>query len=295
MKFGKVDQADLDNIDFALPKDHPQTTEVLKQANKSKPKIFVGCAKWGRKEWVDLIYPKGTKDKDFLDEYVKNFNAIEMNTTFYSIKRDSVEDWTSRAPEGFMFSPKVNRSISHIKRLNEDAKRYTDYFVDTSLLFGSNLGSVFLQLPENFTTKYFERVEDYLSILPEDYPLYIEMRHESWFNDKSLTDEMFDMLAGKGVGAIMTDVAGRRDILHQRLTIPKAFIRFNGYGLGPTDFKRLDDWAKRVKQWVDNGLQELYFYVHQENENHTPKTADYFIEQLNQLTDLAIKRPNFLH
>ncbi len=294
MKFGKVAQDDLQSLDLSLPSDHPETAKTLKMSKAKVPKVYVGCAKWGRKEWVDLIYPPGTKDKDFLDEYVKNFNAIEMNTTFYSIKKNSVEDWVSRAPVGFMFSPKVNRSISHIKRLNEDAKRYTDYFVETSLLFGERLGSVFLQLPENFAGKYLERVEDYLKVIPQDYPLYIEMRHESWFADETVRNEMFDLLGEKGIGTVITDVAGRRDILHQRLTIPKAFIRFNGYGLHPTDYKRLDEWVDRIRQWIDQGLEELYFYAHQEYETHTPKTADYFIEKLNEACGLEIKRPSFL-
>lgn len=294
MKFGKVAQSELESLDLSLPPDHPETSTILNKSEKVKTKVYVGCAKWGRKEWVDLIYPPGTKDKDFLDEYVKNFNAIEMNTTFYSIKKNSVEDWVSRAPVGFKFSPKVNRSITHIKRLNEDAKRYTDYFINTSLLFGQHLGSVFLQLPENFTGKYLDRVADYLEVIPEDYPLFIEMRHESWFSDETASDELFNLLKEKGIGSVITDVAGRRDVLHQRLTTNKAFIRFNGYGLGPTDFKRLDDWASRIKQWMEQGLEEVYFYAHQENEAHTPKTADYFIERINSLTDLKLQRPNFL-
>jgi len=294
MKFGKVAQDELQSLDLSLPPDHPETSKILAKSKAKTPKVFVGCAKWGRKEWVDLIYPSGTKDKEFLDEYVKNFNAIEMNTTFYSIKKNSVEDWVSRAPDGFKFSPKVNRSITHIKRLNDDAKRYTDYFVETSLLFGESLGSVFLQLPENFAGKYLERVEDYLQVIPADYPLFIEMRHDSWFSDETVKDEMFDLLSQKGIGTVITDVAGRRDILHQRLTTPKAFVRFNGYNLDPTDFKRLDDWVDRVKQWIDQGLEELYFYAHQENETHTPKTADYFIEKLNERCGLNIPRPKFL-
>ncbi|MTI19480.1 DUF72 domain-containing protein [Fulvivirga sp. RKSG066] len=92
----------------------------------------------------------------------------------------------------------------------------------------------------------------------------------------------------------MTDVADRRDVLHQRLTVPKAFIRFNGYGLIQSDYDRLDQWVTRCKAWIESGLEELYFFGHQENEAHTPVTCDYFIKRLNEACGLDIKRPTFI-
>jgi len=295
MKFGKLSPKELESVDLKLPEDHHQTTEVLAQkGSKGKSKVYVGCAKWGRKEWVNLIYPKGTKDKNFLDEYVKNFNGIEMNTTFYSIKKTNVESWAARAPEGFKFCPKVSRNISHIKRINEDSKRYTDYFLDAALGFGDKLGPSFLQLPESFSGKYLERLRDYLKDLPDDYQLFVELRHTDWFTDQQVFDETFAMLEEVGVGAVITDVAGRRDVLHQRLSIPSAFVRFNGYNLIQSDYDRLDEWVQRAKSWIDQGIDELHFYAHQEDETNTPKTCDYFIEQLNEVCDFDLQRPSFL-
>jgi len=295
MKFGKLPLENLDKIDLSLPEDHPQTKVTLKQASPViAPRVYVGCAKWGRKEWVDFLYPKGTSDKQFLDEYVKHFNAIEMNTTFYSIKKENVKKWAAKAPDGFKFSPKFNRSITHIKRLNEDSQRYTDYFIDCTLAFEDKLGYSFLQLPENYTGKYLDRLDEYLSKLPADFPLCVEFRHAGWFSDSKLFDETFEVLASHHVGAVITDVAGRRDVLHQRLTIPAAFIRFNGYGLHDSDYKRLDEWADRINIWINLGLHEVYFYVHQENEKHTPIIADYFIEQINKRQPLNLPRLQFI-
>ena len=84
MDFGKVPETELDKINFSLPADSELTLKVLKESQKPEfPEIYVGCAKWGRKEWVGLIYPQKTKEVNFLDEYVKHFNSIELNTVFY--------------------------------------------------------------------------------------------------------------------------------------------------------------------------------------------------------------------
>jgi len=88
MKFGALSAEELEKADLSLKPDHPRTAEIIKLNQRSgKPQVYVGCAKWRRKEWVGLIYPDKTKDKDFLSEYVKNFNCIELNGTFYSIKK----------------------------------------------------------------------------------------------------------------------------------------------------------------------------------------------------------------
>jgi len=58
---------------------------------------------------------------------------------------------------------------------------------------------------------------------------------------------------------LLTDTAGRRDVLHQRLTSKTAFIRFVANDLHATDYKRMDEWITRLKNWIDNGLEEIYF------------------------------------
>ena len=293
MKFGALSIEELEQADLSLPSDHSRTAEILKSNNrKGDPKVYVGCAKWGRKEWVGQIYPEGTKDKDFLSEYVKNFNAIELNGTFYNAKRSNVEAWTEIAPGGFKFSPKFSRFISHIKRL-KNTEENTEYFVDTMSLMGDNLGLCFLQLPENFSPKYFERLKDYLELIPQDFPLAIELRQEDWFKGAAF-DETCSLFEETGKSLVITDVAGRRDCVHQRLTIPAVFIRFNGYDLHQSDYNRLDAWAQRIKEWIELGINDVYFYCHQQDEVNTPVISDYFINKINDVCDLNLARPHFI-
>ncbi|MDA0196427.1 MAG: DUF72 domain-containing protein [Bacteroidetes bacterium] len=149
-------------------------------------------------------------------------------------------------------------------------------------------------ITEDLGSKKFDVLAEYMQSLPNDFPVTLELRHEGWFSDPVVIDETFAMLEETGKGAVITDVAGRRDCLHQRLTNGTAFIRFNGYDLHPSDYQRLDDWIIRIKSWIDQGIPEVHFYCHQEDEAHTPITADYFIKNLNEKCGLNLKRPEFL-
>ena len=293
MKFGKPSKQELDNIEFSLPYDHPENTIILPGTKCVNPKIYVGCAKWGRAEWVGKLYPDKTKEKDFLGNYVSHFNSIELNATFYNAKKANMENWAVKAPDDFKFCPKVTRLISHIKRL-KDAEDITEYYFDAVKSFGKSLGQCFLQLPENFGPKKFDVFTNYIESLPAGTPVSIELRHKEWYSDEVVFNEMANLLQENQIGIVITDVALRRDCLHQRLTTKSAFIRFNGYDLHPSDNMRMDEWVIRLGNWIDNGVEEIYFFMHQEDETHTPVSADYFISRLNKVLNLEIKRPNFI-
>src|SRR5690606_6342034 len=107
MDFGKVNSNDLESIDFKLPPDHAATANILSGKKSSrKPEIRVGCAKWGRKDWIGKIYPAGTKEKDFLSLYAKQFNCIELNATFYRIPTVAqITGWKEKVGKDFKFCP----------------------------------------------------------------------------------------------------------------------------------------------------------------------------------------------
>src|SRR5882757_6363249 len=72
MHFGRIEN--IEGVDFALPPDDPMTENLwqgLVPAGDEPIRIYVGCTEWGRKNWVGKVYPKGTKEKDFLANYVK--------------------------------------------------------------------------------------------------------------------------------------------------------------------------------------------------------------------------------
>jgi uncharacterized protein YecE (DUF72 family) len=289
MDFGKVAANELGAVDFTLPADGKQTAVTLAGAKPIKdPAFYIGCAKWGRKEWLNMIYPQKTKEVNFLDEYVKHFNSIELNAVFYSIPNaELIRKWRIKAEEnasnGFLFCPKFSRTISHIKRL-KDAEVPTDLYLSSIHEFGQFLGPCFLQLGDNFGPKNFDVLENYIKHLPVDLEVFVELRHEDWFSDHAARAQLFEMLARYKKGAIITDASGRRDCVHMELTIPEIFIRFvgNGQEHKDSDFARIDDWVVRIKIWLDKGLEKVYFFLHQHDEKDTPILANYTIEQFNK-------------
>ena len=293
MDFGKVPLAELAQLDLSLPPDADETEQVLLANARPEgqlPEIYVGCPVWGKKEWAGQIYPAKAKEKDFLKYYARQFNAIELNATFYnqpSVK--SVETWRSFATEGFRFFPKLTQQISQFKRLIE-VEHLMESFMETLQLLGPHLEMCFLQLAHNYPARQIGGLRAFIDWLPKDYKLAIEFRHATWFSELESFYEIFDLMQERQIPSVITDTPGRRDVLHMRLTSPVAFVRFNANDLHATDFSRLDDWADRIKTWVDKGLHKAYFFVHTPDKSLNPVLSNYFIEKINGLCGLSLKQ-----
>lgn len=292
MKFGKIQAEEIDTIHFDLPLDHPQGQKMLKQqASRTNTQIYVGCPVWVNKKWIGSTYPLGTKDKDFLKHYTRQFNSIELNTTHYSLPpQASLERWKKQSQKGFKYSPKFLQEISHQKILEGKAQELTKVFCDTLQELGDSLGLSFLQLPPYFAPKDFRYLELFLEQLPPSFPLSIEVRHPQWFQQNHL-DMLGQLLQAHQAATVITDVAGRRDVLHMYLSSPKVMIRFVGNSLHTTDYQRCDQWVQRIKEWIDLGMEEIYFFVHQPDNDLSPDLVRYFIQKLNQEAHLQIVAP----
>jgi len=293
MKFGKLE--DIGGVDFTLPPDHPDTAALFQKLEPSKagPQVYFACPAWNDKNFIGRIYPKGTKQADFLYHYSRSFNAIELNSTFYGIKRDNIHRWKDMVPKGFLFCPKLTRQISHYRQLN-NVRMFTEEFVDAVAAFEHNLGPSFLLLPPNFTPRRFDLLENFIREFPKGVQLAVELRHHDWFNDAVVTKRLFDLFEQHGVISIITDVAGRRDVLHQRITTPEVIIRFVGNHLHPTDYTRIDSWAVRLKEWFDQGLKTAYFFLHQPEEHLNTDIALHFVEKVNTEYGWNIEGPELI-
>jgi len=298
MDFGRVAPELIPEVDFSLPPDTELTKDVLKNAGTIKlPEVYVGCAKWGRKEWVGMIYPEKTKEAKFLDEYVKHFNSIELNAVFYKMPTvEQITKWREKAEterQDFKFCPKITQGISHIKRL-KGAEELTSAYLESISHFGKYLGPSFLQLSDNFGPKNIDILHSYLEGLPEDFDLFVELRHKDWYADAEAQKDVFEMFRKLKKGAIITDATGRRDCVHMNLSTPHAFIRFVGNGLHDSDFTRVDEWADRLADWKTQGLQSVYFFLHQHDESDTPILADYTIRKINERLGVDLELPKFV-
>jgi uncharacterized protein YecE (DUF72 family) len=151
MDFGRVLPAMLEQADFSLPPEPANNRAVLPGKRAEAPKVYVGCPRWGVKEWLGKLYPKGTKDSHFLDEYVKQFNCIELNSTFYNLYDEAaIGKWAEKAKgRDFLFCPKLFQGISHEGTLTEKVP-LMHAFEKSIAAFGKHLGPAFLQLSDGF-------------------------------------------------------------------------------------------------------------------------------------------------
>lgn len=296
MEFGRVHESELNNIHFVLPEDPAFNLGVLPGKKSADPKVYLGCAKWGRTEWVGKIYPQKTKEKDFLDHYVKHYNSIELNATHYKIYGAAgIAKWAAKAGErDFMFCPKMYQGVTHRgSLLNKDF--ITSEFLRGILAFEKHLGPVFVQVSDAFTAKRKDELFTFLQSLPTDMQFFLEVRHPDWFGKEAVKNELFAFLRSINMGIVITDTSGRRDCAHMHLTIPKAFIRYVGNSLHPTDYTRVDDWINRMQYWLSNGLQELYFFMHMHDEAYSPELTVYMVDKLNAACGLHLIKPTFVN
>lgn len=296
MEFGRVPEATLYSIDFSLPAEPAFNKKILSGRPATDSKIYLGCAKWGRTEWLGKIYPPETKEKDFLGHYIQHYNSIELNATHYKVYGEpGIRKWREKAKgKDFLFCPKMYQGVTHRGKLNGKNPIVNEFFRGI-VAFEQHLGPIFVQVNDKFSPKRKQELFDLLASLPKDLQFFLEVRHPDWFGKEKERKEMFEFLSSNNIGVVITDTAGRRDCAHMHLTIPKAFIRYVGNSLHPTDYARTDAWVKRMKYWLDHGIQELYFFIHMHDEATSPELSVYLVDKMNKECGLNLLKPKFLN
>lgn len=260
MKFGFLE--DTTGIDFSLPHLNDHSLQFLQEQRTDGPfKVHIGGSKWGIKQYVGSVYPKGTKAGDYLEHYSNFFSSIELNASGYGLRMlDSIEKWLDKVPNGFTFSPKFPRTVSHYQRLTGTAIDSAHAFFERINDFGPHLGVPFLQMTDTFAPASIDNLEHFVHEMSDTMPYAIELRNEGWYG--ALTDEITAILRAHNVAWVMTDTPGRRDALHGMITAPRLFVRFVS-SLDPiTDKQRLDDWLVYIATLRKHGLKEVCFYFH---------------------------------
>lgn len=288
MKFGKVEQPEL--VNFTMPNTHLSTEVVLaKKGDANALNVSVGCAKWNRQD-LKGFYPRGTKDE--LVYYASQFNSIELNATFYRIfPVEQYQKWYDKTPDNFKFFPKITNEISHLRRLNEQIYPTIDRYLEHTANLKEKLGTIFLQMHNNFGPKNWDRVVRFVEYWPKEFPLAMEFRHTDWFNDENVSKELYHLLEENNIANILVDTAGRRDLLHMRLTTNEAFVRYVGAN-HETDYQRMEDWVERLADWHAKGLSNIHFFVHQNLELASPLLSTHFIKKLNKKLNINLHIPN---
>ncbi|MFP4092279.1 MAG: DUF72 domain-containing protein [Cyclobacteriaceae bacterium] len=294
MDFGKL--ADIRRVDFSLPPDAKRNLSVLSAVpQKGAPSLYIGTTRWSDPSLKGIIYPSAAPASEFLYHYARQFNTVEMNTTHYRIpSHGMVAQWREKTPPSFRFCPKVPQSISHSPDFGAHQEA-TPSFLESLEAFGSQMGLSFMQLPPTFSPRRDgKKLFAYLAKWPRQLPLAVEFRHPGWFSEPAITERAHDLLQDYGLCSVITDTAGRRDVIHMQLTAKRVAIRFVGNALHPSDYQRIDAWIERIGRWLELGLEELYFFVHQPEEHLCVDLAIYMISQINKRLGQQLQLPKIV-
>lgn len=288
MDFGKLES--LENVNFKLPPQHEGSLKVLGGIKANKCNVYVGCPIWAEPDFVGKIYPLKAKSKDYPKYYSQQFNSIELNISHYrGLDQGTIEHWIDTTTSDFKFFPKVNQVISHTPLIKQNAD-YMREFIATAQHFKQKLGMPFLQLPPNYDSSKIEDLMDFCDEVALSR-CAIELRHESWFKNEALLKHLCNYFYKNNITLLITDTAGRRDVIHQRLTTKTAFIRFVANDLHTTDYERMQAWISQLKIWIDNGLEEIFFFFHTPTHAIMPEMCVWFITEFNKQTGLNVRLP----
>ena len=225
--------------------------------------IYVGTSGFSYKEWKGVFYPDKLPAKDYLSFYSQHFSTTEINNTFYrSPSEGTSTKWAEQVPENFRFTLKLNRKITHNKRLKDVADEM-EWFLKGATALGEKLGTLLVQLPP-----YFREDRDVLEHFLEEYsetaPLALEFRHPSWFSDQT-----FQLLEAHGAALVVTESDEGSGV--RTVTAPFLYIRLRKSQYSEEDLKK---WA----QWIRSQNKEAFTYL--KHDTQAPRLVERLSEYL---------------
>jgi uncharacterized protein YecE (DUF72 family) len=153
-------------------------------------RVWVGTSGFSYDAWWGTFYPNDLRREAMLAFYARHFAAVEINNTFYrSPRTETLEDWAEETPNGFRFSFKCPRLITHQMQLAGVAQPLGRLAAALAAL-GPRLGPVLFQLPPSLRHDS-SRLREFLNLLRESAPWLraaFEFRHRSWFSDDVYDD-----------------------------------------------------------------------------------------------------------
>ena len=236
--------------------------------------IHVGISGWRYAPWRGDFYPEGLVQKHELRFASRAVSSIEINGSFYALQTpERYAGWYQDTPEGFVFSVKCPRYITHVRRLQDVEKPIANFFASGIFRLREKLGPLLWQFPPSFKFDA-QLIEAFFKQLPRDTEAalqvakgceermqgrsYLEidqprpLRHAMEIRNESFVDPAFtDLLRRYNVALVIADTAGKWPY-REDLTSDFVYLRLHGaeklYTSGYTD-QALERWCQRIRCW----------------------------------------------
>jgi uncharacterized protein YecE (DUF72 family) len=230
--------------------------------------LRIGCSGFLYDHWRKNFYPEDLSKNYWLEYYSKHISTVELNVTFYKLPdRETFSKWYLSTPEGFVFSLKGSRFITHIKKV-KDCAEPVEAFFSRALLLKEKLGVILWQFPPSLALD-LERLKDFIELLePYEMKNTFEFRNKTWINKK-----VVDLLKKKNVALCMADWPDFLDKLP--LTANFVYIRRHGQeGSYATEYSKelLNKDAKRIKAYLKQ-KKDVFIYFNNDAFGYAPKNV----------------------
>ena len=215
----------------------------------------VGTSGWSYEHWRERYYPEGLPSTERLSFYAREFDTVELNSSFYRLPRETTfVRWREVTPGRFIFAVKGSRYVTHVKKL-VGVSDAVDNLCRRAVNLGEKLGPVLWQLPPQ-AKKNEERLEGFLGCLPDGISHVVEFRNRNWFDDG-----IYALLRRYDVS--FCSVSSPSFVTDLLVTGEVGYLRMHGEGGGwyATSYgeDRLRVWAKRVSESFSS-CRESYVY-----------------------------------
>jgi uncharacterized protein YecE (DUF72 family) len=244
-------------------------------------KVHIGTMGWSYGFWTGSFYPAGQKPEDYLAEYSKHFDTVEIDNTFYRIPyKSSVAKWRDETPARFIFSAKFPRIVTHVKML-KNCEEEVHEFVERMKQLQDKLGPLLLQFPPKFGIKDISLLKDFLPSLPKGYRFALEVR-----NKGLLSEKLYSLLKENKVALALLDSPAIPPI--EEVTADFVYIRWEGDRkkldgtLGKVEVDRREDikkWASKIRQLLDLSV-EVFGYFSKFYSGYPPSDAKELLKSL---------------
>ncbi len=239
-------------------------------------KLRIGCSGWSYNDWQGIFYPKGLAAKDYLSYYAKVFNCVEIDSSFYRIPNQfMITQWKNTTPDGFLFSPKLPKKITHDNKL-EGSESTLVYFYSVLSKLKDKLGPIAIQLPPSIKLSSHEKVmRDFISKLSPEFRHAIEFRHKSWF-----VPEVYSLLRKNNIAMVWslnqyveTPPEVTADFVYLRMVGDRELTQFTGIQKDRSaDMKR---WASAIKENAGK-FESGYVFFNNHFAGFSPESSNEF-------------------
>lgn len=229
--------------------------------------IRIGTSGWFYPHWNEIFYPKDVSTPKRLKYYSENFDTVEINSTHYVTPTEkTVKNWFTQVPEDFLFSVKMHRFITHMKKL-KNVEESLPLFFEKAALLKKKLGPILIQLPPMLHAD-IDRLKTFVKLLKKKYRYVFEFRHETWY-----VDEVYEILRKNEIALCVTDLKGKQS--PEVFTADFTYIRLHGptkaaYA-GEYGPKLLKPWSKKLLEWQKK--VDVYCYFDNDEKSFAVKDA----------------------